>query len=97
MNHNKSSRKGVIAPKGRDCVLDGPGSIVDPRHVERLYKLEMRRLNFLTVRDVCEMLNVSRLTVIRWIQTGRLPAFKPGQGRSWRIRRSDFNEFVGVE
>jgi len=49
---------------------------------------------FLTVADVCGLLTVSRGTVIRWIVTGRLKAFKPGGGRFWRVAGADFQRFV---
>ena len=49
---------------------------------------------FLTVKDVYDLLKVTRGTVIRWIQTGRLRAFKPGCGRFWRIRERDLKKFI---
>lgn len=49
---------------------------------------------FLTVNDICSLLKVERDTVARWITSGRLPAFKPGNGRFWRVRRRDFQRFV---
>jgi len=49
---------------------------------------------FLTVKDVCDLLKVTRGTVIRWIRTGELRAFKLGSGRSWRIRKIDFQKFI---
>jgi len=49
---------------------------------------------FLTVKEICGILKVKRGTAIRWIQTGRLRAFKPGGGRFWRIRERDLREFV---
>jgi len=50
--------------------------------------------DFMTVKDVCELLKVSRGTVIRLIRAGQLKAFKIGTGRSWRIERSEFQRFV---
>ena len=49
---------------------------------------------FLSVFEICGILKVKRGTVIRWIQTGRLRAFKPGGGRFWRIRERDLKQFV---
>jgi len=49
---------------------------------------------FLSVFEICGILKVKRGTVIRWIRTGRLRAFKPGGGRFWRIRKIDFQKFI---
>jgi excisionase family DNA binding protein len=49
---------------------------------------------YLTVNEIAVMLKVTRGTVIRWIQTGRLRAFKLGEGRLWRIRERDFDRFT---
>lgn len=49
---------------------------------------------FLTVRDVEDLLKVSRGTVIRLIRAGRLRAFKLGGGRLWRIRETDLKRFI---
>ena len=84
-------------PKIKVPMLDGPGSTQDERYVERLRRADQERMNFLTIKEICGILKVSRLTVVRWIRAKRLPAFKPGKGRGWRIRRADFDEFVGVK
>jgi len=47
----------------------------------------------LTVREVAEYLKLSRTTVWRWCNEGKLQAFKVG--RSWRIHRSEMEEIVG--
>ncbi len=44
--------------------------------------------DILTVDDIARYLRVSRTTVCRWCSTGTLPAFR--LGRSWRVRRCDF-------
>lgn len=49
---------------------------------------------FLTVFEICMMLKVKRGTIIRWIRTGELQAFKLGSGRSWRIRSIDLKRFI---
>jgi excisionase family DNA binding protein len=49
---------------------------------------------FLTVKTVCEILGVSRGTVIAWIRDGRLRAVKLGGGRLWRVRERDLRKFV---
>jgi excisionase family DNA binding protein len=49
---------------------------------------------FLTVKDIQDLLKISRGTVIRWIRAGQLKAFKPGDGRFWRIRQRDLKKFI---
>lgn len=49
---------------------------------------------FLTVNEIAERLKVERRTVIRWIVSGKLRAFKPGGGRFWRVTRADFQRFI---
>ena len=49
----------------------------------------------LTVPEIAEYLKVSRTTVWRWCNEGRLPAFK--MGRIWRVRRSEFEKIVGQQ
>ena len=49
---------------------------------------------FLTVAEISKLLKVERDTVVRWIGSGQLRAFKPGGGRFWRVRRADFQRFV---
>ena len=50
--------------------------------------------SFLTVNEISKLLKVERDSVVRWIRTGRLRAFKPGNGRFWRVKRADFQAFV---
>ncbi|MBN1995402.1 MAG: helix-turn-helix domain-containing protein [Anaerolineae bacterium] len=49
----------------------------------------------LTVQEVADYLKVSRTTVWRWCNQGKLPAFKVGRG--WRIHRSRVEELIGEE
>jgi len=49
---------------------------------------------FLTVNEIAAALKVERHTVIRWIESGKLRAFKPGGGRFWRIARADLQRFL---
>lgn len=51
--------------------------------------------DFMTVKEICELLKVSRGTAIRLICAGELKAFKLGTGRSWRVTRSALSKFVG--
>lgn len=46
----------------------------------------------LTVQEVANYLRLSRTTVWRWCNQGKLPAFR--LGRSWRIHRTDLDYFV---
>lgn len=47
----------------------------------------------LTVPEVAEYLKVSRTTVWRWCNAGKLSAFKAGRG--WRVHRSEVEKIVG--
>jgi len=47
----------------------------------------------LTVREVAEYFKLSRTTVWRWCNEGKLPAFKVGRG--WRIHRLDVEKITG--
>lgn len=50
---------------------------------------------YLTTRQVADLLKLSEITVRRWCHEGRLPAVK--LGRAYRIRRADFDRlFEGV-
>lgn len=40
---------------------------------------------YYTVQDVMELFGVKRLTVYRWIDSGKLKAIKTPGGRQWRI------------
>ena len=51
---------------------------------------------FLTVKQIQDALSVSRGTVIGWIVSGKLRAFKPGGGRVWRVTRVDFQRFINA-
>ena len=44
----------------------------------------------LTVPEIAQYLKVSRTTVWRWCNEGKLPAFKVGRG--WRIHRSEIEK-----
>jgi excisionase family DNA binding protein len=47
----------------------------------------------LTVREVAEYLKLSRTTIWRWCNEGKLQAFKVGRG--WRVHRSEVENMVG--
>lgn len=46
----------------------------------------------LTVREVAEYLKLSRATIWRWCNEGKIQAFKIGRG--WRIHRSEVERIV---
>jgi excisionase family DNA binding protein len=47
---------------------------------------------FFTLAEIAERLKVSYRTVYRWVQDGKLPAYK--FGTEWRISSSDLEEFI---
>lgn len=49
--------------------------------------------DILTVQEVARYLKVSRSTVWRWCNQGKLLAFKAGHG--WRVPRGAVERFVG--
>jgi excisionase family DNA binding protein len=49
---------------------------------------------FMTIREVAEILKVKPLAVYRYIRKGRLPAYRfGGQKKTIRIKRLDFEIF----
>jgi excisionase family DNA binding protein len=48
---------------------------------------------FISVGFVAKGCGVSNTTVLRWISTGQLPAFRLPSGH-YRIERNDFSEFL---
>ncbi len=49
----------------------------------------------LTVPEIAEYLKVSRTTVWRWCNEGKLQAFKAGRG--WRVHRTEVEKIVGFK
>ncbi len=47
----------------------------------------------LTIQEVAQFLKLSRPTIWRWCQEGKLPAFKVGRG--WRVHRSEVEKIIG--
>ena len=54
----------------------------------------VRRTNWLTVRDVAQLLHVKEDTVRRWIRQERLTATFFGGRTGYRIRRADLQKFL---
>lgn len=51
-----------------------------------------KELKFLTLEQAADLLQVSKRTLHRLIQTGRMPGVKIGG--QWRIRESEFKKWV---
>lgn len=47
---------------------------------------------FITVKETCSLLKISRQTVYEWMRSGKLKAVKAG--RLVRIRREDLESFL---
>jgi excisionase family DNA binding protein len=54
--------------------------------------LEVTNISFRDVHGIADELGVDVQTVRRWIQSGRLRAFKPG--KEYRVREGDLEEFL---
>ena len=48
--------------------------------------------SFITIRETCSLLKISRQTVYEWMKSGKLKAVKAG--RLVRIRREDLESFL---
>ena len=49
------------------------------------------KVKYLKTKEVAEELRVTKRTVFRYIESGKLKATKIGQ---WRITRTDLNDFI---
>ncbi len=47
---------------------------------------------YYSIEEVAKTLKVAYLTVYRWIQSGKLVAYKAG--KQYRIKKQDFDSFV---
>ena len=52
----------------------------------------MTEEKYYTIEEVAEMLKVVYLTVYRWIQDGKLKAYKAG--KQYRINKPDLDRFI---
>ena len=52
--------------------------------------------DYLTPPEIDQLLNVSRMTTLKWIREKKLPAINVGNGKRahYRVHRKDFEEFV---
>jgi len=48
----------------------------------------------LSFKDVCKILNVSRPTLMRYLNSGELKGIKLGNKRLWKICKEDLINFV---
>ena len=53
---------------------------------------KMIKEQYYTIKEVAEMLKVAYLTVYRWIQAGKLIAYKAG--KQYRIKKQDLDKFL---
>lgn len=52
----------------------------------------MAKGQYYSIEEVAKMLKVAYLTVYRWIQSGKLVAYKAG--KQYRIKQADLDGFV---
>ena len=52
----------------------------------------MTEMKYYTIKEVAKTLKVVYLTVYRWIQSGKLKAYKTG--KQYRIKGSDLDRFI---
>lgn len=50
---------------------------------------------YYTIEEVAKMLKVVYLTVYRWIQSGKLKAYKAG--KQYRIEKNDLQRFLEIK
>src|SRR5215218_5047448 len=61
-------------------------------YVMEVIRTDRNEEGLLSLSETARMLNVSERTIHRWIQDGRLPAYKPG--RAYRFRTRDIETFL---
>jgi putative molybdopterin biosynthesis protein len=47
--------------------------------------ITMKDSEFYKIEDVCELLQVSKITIYRWIKSGKIPAYKVGKSYLFKI------------
>jgi len=52
----------------------------------------MAEEKYYTIDEISKMLKVAYLTVYRWIQDGKLVAFKAG--KQYRVKKGDLDSFI---
>jgi excisionase family DNA binding protein len=66
-----------------------PGRSLRAKNLKGVFNMD----EILTVQEVADYLKVSRSTVWRWCNQGRLLAFKAGHG--WRVPRTAVERMIG--
>jgi putative molybdopterin biosynthesis protein len=54
----------------------------------------MTEEKYYTIEEVAKMLKVAYLTVYRWIQDGKLKAYKAG--KQYRVNEPDLDRFITI-
>ena len=54
--------------------------------------ITMKNDQYFTIEEVAKTLKVAYLTVYRWIQSGKLTAYKAG--KQYRIEKTDLGKFI---
>lgn len=52
----------------------------------------MTEEQYYTIKEVAKTLKVAYLTVYRWIQSGKLKAYKAG--KQYRVKKEDLGRFI---
>lgn len=47
--------------------------------------ISMKDSKFYKIEDVCELLQVSKITIYRWIKSGKITAYKVGKSYLFKI------------
>lgn len=47
---------------------------------------------YYTLKEITELLKISYITVYRWVQAGKIPAYKVG--KQYRINKVDYEAFI---
>jgi len=65
---------------------------IEESYLSRLENIVPKDRDFLSVKEVADLLYLSDRTIRLWIDIGKLPAFKIG--KLWRIRKQDLIEYI---
>jgi len=52
------------------------------------------QVSVLKLKEVCFALRIGRVSALRLVHSGKLPAFRVG--RDWRVLESDLNRFMRI-
>jgi excisionase family DNA binding protein len=51
--------------------------------------------SYITIKEICQSLKVKKLTVYRWIKSGKLQAIKVG--KSYRVTQQQIDNFINLK